>query len=62
VIDEMAESLSIETEYGCRLVLRGEHTDTGGTAEVCDVEPARPAASREVVGELPEALRGLRIR
>jgi uncharacterized protein (DUF779 family) len=62
VIDEMAESLSIETEYGCRLVLRGEHTDSEGTAEVCDVEPARPAASREVVGELPEALRGLRIR
>lgn len=62
VVDEMAESLSIETEYGCRLVLRGEHTDSEGSPEVCDVEPARPTASREVVGELPEALRGLRIR
>lgn len=62
VVDEMAESLSIETEYGCRLVLRGEHTDSEGSPEVCDVEPPRPTASREVVGELPEALRGLRIR
>ena len=62
VIDEMAESLSIETEYGCRLVLRGEHSDSAGAPEVCVPAPPVSTASREVVGALPEALRGLRIR
>lgn len=62
VIDEMAESLSIETEYGCRLVLRGEHTDSSESPEACDVTPVASSVPRVVVGELPEALRGLRIR
>lgn len=62
VIDEMAESLSIETEYGCRLVLRGERTDSAGSPEVCAVTPPTSSVPRVVVGELPEALRGLRIR
>lgn len=62
VIDEMAESLSIETEYGCRLVLRGEQTDSAGSPEVCAVTPQTSSVPRVVVGELPEALRGLRIR
>lgn len=62
VIDEMVESLSIETEYGCRLVLRGSHTDSAAEPAACNVEPAVSSAPRPVVGELPEALRGLRIR
>ncbi len=65
VIDEPAESLSIETEFGCRLVLRGSRTDSMAEPESCAVvAPASSVASapRRVVGELPEALRGLRIR
>lgn len=61
VVDEMAESLSIETEFDCRLVLRGPGVDSSDEPEICAVEstvdPQRP-----VVGELPEALRALRIR
>lgn len=61
VVDELAESLSIETEFGCRLVLRGPGIDSHGAPEVCTVSaPADP--QRAVVGELPEALRALRIR
>ena len=73
VIDELAESLSIETEWGCRLVLRGLGLDIGGssTDESCMVPPP-PATQRRsaaeldvgqrVKGELPEALRGFRVR
>ena len=62
-----AESLSIETEHGVRLVLRGLGVDTG--ADACAVpaarsvpsfdpaDPERPGAG--VRGELPEALRRL---
>jgi uncharacterized protein (DUF779 family) len=60
VVDELAESFSIETEFGVRLVLRGAHSDSRGEPEECAV-PAGPD-TRTVVGELPEALRGLRIR
>ena len=69
-----AESLSIETEWGVRLILRGHGVDTGSD-DACAVpdraartvpgfdptDPDRPGA--RVRGELPEALRGLaRIR
>jgi hypothetical protein len=60
VIDELAESLSIETEFGCRLVLRGPRTDSASEPEACPVPAAGPP--RVVTGSLPEALRGLRIR
>jgi uncharacterized protein (DUF779 family) len=68
-----AESMSIETEWGCRLVLRGLGLDIGrsSTDESCMVPPA-PATQRRsaaeldvgqrVKGELPEALRGFRVR
>ena len=68
-----AESMSIETEWDCRLVLRGLGLDTGGAPadESCMVPPTaatrrRSAADldvgQRVKGELPEALRGLRVR
>lgn len=71
-----AESMSIETEWGQRLTLRGHGLDTGaddacaidtGVAAVATPapgfdpdDPDRPGA--RVRGELPEALRGLRLR
>jgi len=73
-----AESLSIETEWGQRLMLRGHGLDTGAD-DACAVDPsgsadAPPATAPDfdptdpdrpgarVRGELPEALRGLRLR
>ena len=61
VVQEMAESLSIETEFGCRLALRGPKSDSTLEPEACPI-PASTSATRQVVGELPEALRGIRIR
>lgn len=61
VADELGESLSVETELGCRLVLRGAGFDSAAEPQAC-AAPAGPAALRPVVGELPEALRGLRMR
>jgi uncharacterized protein (DUF779 family) len=75
VYDGPAESMSIETEWGCRLILRGLGLDLGDAAtdESCMVPPAIPPArqrrsaadldvGQRVKGELPEALRGLRVR
>ena len=67
VVDELGESLSVETELGCRLILRGQGVDSTGEPETCPTDPAtspvaREAVLRPVVGELPEALRHLRIR
>lgn len=68
VVEELGESLSIETELGCRLVLRGVHTDSTGEPDTCTMpEPPlskRAAAPtlRPVVGQLPEALRHARMR
>lgn len=68
VVEEIAESLSIETEWGCRLILRGrDHTTLPGQgSETCEVptasNEASGAASNTVVGEMPEHLRNLRIR
>ena len=75
VVEVHAESLSIETEWGVRLILRGFGVDTGQD-DACAVpagevartvpgfdptDPDRPGA--RVRGELPDALRGLvRIR
>lgn len=62
VVDELVESLSVETEFGCRLVLRGEHTDSVGEPEECATPVAAvSAAPRRVTGTPPEALRGMRI-
>lgn len=69
----LAESLSIETEWECRLILRGMGLDTGsgdacvlpGATPVPGTVPLPPGASRpgsEVRGELPEALRRVRMR
>lgn len=66
VVEELGESLSVETELGVRLILRGEGWDSSAEPEACAVPDgegaARPAISRAVVGELPEALRHLRMR
>jgi uncharacterized protein (DUF779 family) len=59
VVDELAESLSVETELGCRLILRGPGWSSADEPEAC---PTPGTVSRAVVGELPEALRGLRMR
>lgn len=66
VDDVPAESLSIETEWGCRLILRGHGVDLGRddacaaptetTATIATGGPSR------VTGELPEALRRVRVR
>ena len=58
VVDELAESLSVETELGCRLILRGPGFTSQGEPEVC---APRSELSRSVVGEIPETLRGIRI-
>jgi uncharacterized protein (DUF779 family) len=78
VYEGPAESMSIETEWDCRLVLRGLGLDLGGAGadETCMVPPAiasAPSATprrspadldvgQRVKGELPEALRRLRVR
>jgi uncharacterized protein (DUF779 family) len=65
-----AESLSIETEWGQRLILRGHGLDTGAD-DACAVPPPVPHTvdtsdpdrpGTRVRGELPEALRRLAIR
>lgn len=63
VIDELAESLSVETELGCRLILRGPDFDSTGEPDVCPTPVLdKTPVLRPVVGQLPEALRGLRMR
>jgi uncharacterized protein (DUF779 family) len=59
VVDELGESLSVETELGCRLILRGPGFDSRTEPEACE----RPtvAIDRGVIGQIPEALRGIRI-
>ena len=65
-VDEasLAESMSIETEYGCRFVLRDpagaplEHQDR----LVCDVPESVSALRARGRQELPEALRRARMR
>ena len=60
VADELGESLSVETELGVRLILRGRDFDSSTEPQACEVPTTR--IDRGVVGQLPEALRGLRMR
>ncbi len=62
VNDELGESLSVETELGVRLVLRGADFDSAMERQRCAVPSPSSAAPRAVVGELPEALRRARMR
>jgi len=69
VYEGPAESMSIETDWGCRLILRGLGIDTGSTGApdepVCAVPARSPGeldVGQRVKGELPEALRRLRLR
>ena len=65
-VDEqmMAESMSIETEYGCRFILRGgEGAPVRGPAtESCDIPEAVSALRARGRQDLPEALRRARMR
>ena len=61
VVDELGESLSVETELGLRLILRGDGFSSEGEPEVCRPRSAEPVL-RPVVGSPPESLRGLRLR
>lgn len=61
-VDELAESLSVETEIGWRLILRGRDFTSAGEPERCPLPEPGEAVLRPVVGQLPEALRGLRMR
>ena len=60
----LAESMSIETEYGCRFVLRGdERVAFERPAEPrCDVPDTVSALRERGPQELPEALRRARMR
>lgn len=68
VLDVPAESLSIETEWGCRLILRGQGVDLGRD-DSCEVPTATQTVPTvatggpsRVRGELPEALVRMRRR
>jgi uncharacterized protein (DUF779 family) len=63
VVDDLAESMSIETEYGCRFVLRdGSGEPIQETRQECDVPDAVSALRSRGFQELPEALRRVRMR
>jgi uncharacterized protein (DUF779 family) len=64
VVDDLAESMSIETEYGCRFILRdgsGEPLE-GQDRQDCDVPDTVSALRSRGTQELPEALRRARMR
>ena len=59
----MAESMSIETEYGYRFILRGdERVSPTGVTQQCEVPDAVSALRNRGPQELPEALRRARMR
>jgi uncharacterized protein len=59
----MAESMSIETEYGFRFILRGdERVSPTGVTQQCDVPDAVSALRDRGRQELPEELRRARMR
>ena len=64
VEDSMAESMSIETEYGCRFVLRAPDGAPVANQEIdsCDVPEAVSALRPRGRQELPETLRRARMR
>jgi uncharacterized protein (DUF779 family) len=59
----MAESMSIETEYGFRFILRGdERVSPTGVTQQCEVPDAVSALRERGSQQLPEALRRARMR
>jgi uncharacterized protein (DUF779 family) len=64
VVGELAESMSIETEYGCRFILRGGSGEPveGQDRQECDVPDAVSALRSRGPQDLPEALRRVRMR
>ena len=64
VTDDMAESMSIETEYGCRFILRDpagapiEHQEQ----QACDIPESVSALRTRGPQELPAALQRARMR
>ncbi|MGQ0825591.1 MAG: DUF779 domain-containing protein [Actinomycetota bacterium] len=60
----VAESMSIETEYGWRFYLRepGGEKLAGQESEACDVPEETSALRSRGLQELPEALRRMRMR
>jgi uncharacterized protein (DUF779 family) len=63
VEEVMAESMSIETEYGYRFILRGdERVSPTGVTQQCEVPGAVSALRERGRQELPEALRRARMR
>ncbi|MDQ6698379.1 MAG: DUF779 domain-containing protein [Actinomycetota bacterium] len=60
VTEELAESLSIETEFGCRLVLRGAGVDSTTEPQACPAPTT--SLDRRVLGQLPAELRRARMR
>ena len=59
----MAESMSIETEYGWRFILRGdERVSPSGVTQQCEVPDSVSALRSRGRQELPEALRRARMR
>ncbi len=60
----MAESMSIETEYGCRFILRDPHGVAIDRQDqiACDVPASVSALRSRGPQELPDALRRARIR
>jgi uncharacterized protein (DUF779 family) len=64
VDDAMAESMSIETEYGCRFVLRDQSGAAieGQERDACEVPEAVSALRSRGAQQLPDALRRARMR
>jgi uncharacterized protein (DUF779 family) len=64
VVHELAESMSIETEYGCRFILREPEGSAlvGQERQACAVPDTVSALRPRGPQELPEALRNVRMR
>jgi uncharacterized protein (DUF779 family) len=64
VVDDMAESMSIETEYGCRFILREASGDLveGQDRQTCDVPETVSALRDRGPQQLPDALLRARMR
>jgi len=64
VVEDLVESMSIETEYGCRFLLRDSSGGkvAGQEQEVCEVPETVSALRSRGPQELPEPLRRLRMR
>ena len=64
VVDDLMESMSIETEYGCRFILRDQTGAevAGQERQDCDVPDAVSALRERGPQQLPDALRRARMR